>query len=211
MRARGVSVVASTLRAVSVLVVLRWIAPGLFLICVAVVAAVGIVSWGRTAPIRRGRGPPRRRPLPVAQASRTSRASFVPGLAGTAALAWSETAQFGPPALQIVLALGGALVAVSGFTARVASLDVAGGGLTVRYTARPPFKVSWSDLRELRPPRWPLGGWRLIGEARSRTLMPSDLLGQEGVLDAMIDRAGLRFGEGAWIRVCKPAQVSRTA
>jgi hypothetical protein len=102
-------------------------------------------------------------------------------------------------------------VAFSGFTARVGSLDVAGGGLTVRYAARRPFEVSWSDLRELRPPRWPLGGWRLIGEAGSRTLMPSDLLGQEWVLHAIIDRAGLRFGEGAWIRACGQAQVSRTA
>ena len=102
-------------------------------------------------------------------------------------------------------------MAASGFAARVGSLEVAGGGLTVRYAARRPFEVSWSDLRELRPPRWPLGGWRLIGEAGSRTLMPSDLLGHEWVLDAIIDRAGLQFGEGAWIRACRQTPVSPTA
>jgi hypothetical protein len=41
--------------------------------------------------------------------------------------------------------------------------------------------------------------------------MPSDLLGHEWVLDAIIDRAGLRFGEGAWIKAWRQAQVSRTA
>jgi hypothetical protein len=128
-----------------------------------------------------------------------------------AALAWSGAA-FGPRTTHVVLALGGVLVAVSGFTARVTSVEVAGSGLTARYAARRPFELSWSDLRALQPPRWPLGGWRLIGDKEHRTLMPSDLLGHEWVLAAVIDRAGLRFARREWGRESSADRdVSRTA
>jgi hypothetical protein len=124
----------------------------------------------------------------------------VPGTAGVAALAWSGAAGFGPRGIHVVLALGGALVAVSGFAARVISVEVAGCGLTVRYAARRPFERSWSDLHTLRPPRWPLGGWRVVGDSGSRTLMPSDLLGAESLLDAIVHGASLRFSGREWRR-----------
>ncbi len=127
-----------------------------------------------------------------------------------AAAAWGG-AGVGLRAAQILLAGGGVLVTVSGFMARVVSVEAAPAGVVIRYSRRRPFELPWGDLRMLRPPRWPLGGWRLMGDAGSRTLMPSDLLGQEWVLDAIIDRAGLRFGEGAWIRACRQTPVSRTA
>ena len=112
---------------------------------------------------------------------------------------------------QILLAGGGLLVAASGLTARVVSVEVAPAGLAIRYSLRRPFELPWRDLRVVRPPRWPLGGWRLTGHEGGRTLMPSDLLGHEWVLVTVVDRAGLRFGEGAWTRECPQPPVSRPA
>ena len=127
-----------------------------------------------------------------------------------AAAAWGG-AGLGLGHAQILLAGGGLLVAVSGLMARVVSVEVAPAGLAIRYSRRRPFELSWRDLRMVQPPRWPLGGWRLTGHEGGRTLMPSDLLGHEWVLATVVDRAGLRFGEGAWKRESRQISVSRTA
>ena len=106
---------------------------------------------------------------------------------------------------------GGLLVAVSGVVGRVTAVEATSDGMVVRHSRRRPFKLAWSDVRELRQPRWPLGGWRVIGRSGSRTLMPSDLLGAEWMLDAIIDRAGLRFA-GRELREARgDREVSRTA
>lgn len=200
------SVAASTLRAMSVFVILRWIAPVLFFMCVGVVVAVGAVTWRRTAPLRKGRGPPGHRPRLIAETSRTSRATLVPGVAGGAAAAWATAS--GPPLGRGTLAVGGILVAVSGVIARVTAVEVTPTGLVVRYAARRPFELPWGACRVLRPPRWPLGGWRVMGPAGNRALMPSDLLGSERMLDGIIGGAGLRFAGREWRR---PTEADREA
>lgn len=98
----------------------------------------------------------------------------------------------------VVLVTVGAVVAVSGLTARVVAFEVEDAGLVVRYAARPSFELLWSDCVELRPPRTPLGGWRVIGVDRSRTLMPSDVLGNAWVLEAVVVRSGLLFRDRSW-------------
>ena len=115
----------------------------------------------------------------------------------------------GPPATRFVMAAGGLLVAVSGFAGRVGTVEVNADALWVRHAARRPFALSWSEVRMLRAPRWPLGGWCVIGARGRRTLMPSDLLGHEWVLGAVIDRAGLRFVGGEWTRARREIPVSR--
>jgi hypothetical protein len=127
-----------------------------------------------------------------------------------AAAAWCG-AGLGVGPARILLAGGGLLVAVSGLTARVVSVELAPAGLAIRYSRRRTFELPWRDLRMVRPPRWPLGGWRLTGHVGGRTLMPSDLLGHEWVLVSVVDRAGLRFREGAWTRECGQPPVSRPA
>ena len=192
------SVPASNLRRMGPAIVLRGVVPALFLACVGALVGVGVVSWRRLTPLRKGRDRPTAPPLLIAGGSRTSLATVVPGVAGMAAAAWGGVG-LGLRVAHILLAGGGLLVAVSGLMARVVWVEVAPAGVVIRYSRRRPFVLSWRDLRGLRPPRWPLGGWRLIGDSGSRTLMPSDLLGHEWVLAAVIDRAGLRFDEGAWI------------
>jgi hypothetical protein len=92
----------------------------------------------------------------------------------------------------------GMFIAVSGFAARVVALASTVEGLVIRYAARRPFLVPWSGCVELRPPRTPLGGWRLSTRRGSRTLMPTDVLGQERVLDALIMGSGLVFQGRSW-------------
>jgi hypothetical protein len=52
----------------------------------------------------------------------------------------------------------------------------------------------------LHVPRTPLGGWRVRAIDGSASLMPSDVLGREEALEAVVVRAGLvRSGRG-WVR-----------
>jgi len=92
----------------------------------------------------------------------------------------------------------GAFVAVTGFAARVVALESTGRGLVIRYAARRSFFVPWSGCVELRPPRTPLGGWRVSARGGSRTLMPTDVLGHERMLAALVTGSELVFQGGAW-------------
>jgi hypothetical protein len=92
----------------------------------------------------------------------------------------------------------GAFIAVSGFAARVVALESTGRGLVIRYAARRPFVVPWSGCVELRPPRTPLGGWRVSAVGGSRTLMPTDVLGHERILEDLIVGSGLVFRGHSW-------------
>lgn len=170
-------------------------------------AAVGMVSWRRTAPLRRALAHPARNPThrdrpvegrgpvpPGPGRHGTSPSTFLAAAAGGAiglgglVLALSER---GPPRLGLAIAALGAGVVGGGLTARVTALEVGRTALVVRYALRRPFVLSWVSCTAVRPPRWPLGGWRLLGPAGSRTLMPSDLLGLEGVLTTLVERTDL--------------------
>jgi hypothetical protein len=52
----------------------------------------------------------------------------------------------------------------------------------------------------LRPPSGPLAPWRIEAGDVAASLMPSDLVGHEAVLAAVVRRAGLAFERGAWRR-----------
>jgi hypothetical protein len=171
---------------------LQWLAAGAFFGGVAAVASVGLVSWRRTTPLRRARDPPHG-PVVLVGTVRTSLLTLLPGGAGLAALGWSTAGDGLAPPTRLLLGVGGALVAVSGFLARVVSIDVAPDGLIIRYSCRPPSEFLWRDCHRLQAPRWPLGGWRLHGPGFGRTLMPSDLWGHEWVLVAAVVGARLEF------------------
>lgn len=99
-----------------------------------------------------------------------------------------------------VLAIWGGAVAISGVRSRVTGLSADREGFVVRYAARRPVVFPWGDWLVLRPPRWPLGGWVLVGRTARRTLMPSDVLGQEQALESIVAFAGLRHDGRAWVR-----------
>jgi hypothetical protein len=189
---------------------LRWLGPGVFGSLMVAVVGMGAASWWRTAGFRIGRVPIARSPPLLDAPVRTSRATLIPGWAGVAALAWGG-AGYGSPGTRLVLVLGGLLVAVSGFAARVVALEIGRDRLIIHYSRRPAFCLSWAEIRMLGAPRWPMGGWRVLGERRRRTLMPSDLLGREWALSAVVQRAGLRFIEGVWRRTSDEPAVSRGA
>jgi hypothetical protein len=165
--------------------------------CLAALWLVSLVGWVRTRRLRRGHLPAARdRPVPAA----TSPATLLPGATGLFLAVAGVTRLADEWGLwPMILAVAGLGVAIPGFVARVERLEVRPDALVIRYRARPAFAVPWDTCRSVIPPRWPLGGWRVAGE-RSRILMPSDLLGQEQVLDAVIARAGLRYRSGAWTR-----------
>ena len=58
--------------------------------------------------------------------------------------------------------------------------------------------MDWSRLG------WPVGGWRL---AAGPMLMPSDLWGQEGVLEVIVARAGLRSAGREWVAATRTRTV----
>lgn len=164
---------------------------------------VSIAGWVRTGGLRRGMcgsGLIREHHPLLARVS-TSHATFLPGMAGglIVMIAGLQTAAY-TSVPSIALGVVGAGITWMGFAARVASLEFGPSGMAVRYAARSPFTLAWDDVTTLAPPRWPLGGWRLVGSKGSRVLMGSDLFGHEGLLATVIDAAGLRFENGAWRR-----------
>lgn len=177
--------------------------------CWTALAMIGATSWARTTPLRRGRSPPDRIPL---SGGRTSRATCLPGAAGLCLAGAALGAAWGHLASPIALsALGGvgAFVVATGFRSRVRAVEANPDGLVLRYSARAPFAARWCDVTRLSPPRVPWGGWRIHttlspeGDPRhvGRTLMPSDLLGRESFLSAVIQRSALRFDHRAgWRR-----------
>jgi hypothetical protein len=100
------------------------------------------------------------------------------------------------------LAVGGAgcLIAVSGFRSRVRALGVRGPDLVVLRAGRPPFVLAMEAVTTLQPPRMPLGGWTVRAGARRITLMPSDLWGNEDVLDVLAGAIRFDPGRQRWVR-----------
>jgi hypothetical protein len=200
-----VSVVADTVRRV----VLDLLAAAFLAACVALVAT-DLASWGRTAPLRRGRESP---PAPWRHGSvRSSPATLLAAVAGALALAWGTAAAVAGHMGAIAVLPCGAFVGASGLRSRVTGLEVLGAGLRVRYAAKPEFFVSWGSLRGLHPPGTPLGAWRIDALIGAASLMPSDLLGNEGFLRAVICLGALSFDGRAWVRekAPRPAAMSVT-
>jgi hypothetical protein len=156
----------------------------------AALVAVGLVSWRRTREVRRG-GETSRSP-PETISARTSRLTWLAAGAGLASTAWGATIVVTGATPGLGLLAGGALVTLTGLLARVTHIHADGQGMTIRYARREPFDLAWQDLVALTPPRTPLGGWRFQGRTATRTLMPSDLWGTEGLLPFAVHRAGLR-------------------
>ena len=161
----------------------------------------GLISWRRTRPIRAGLAATE---LALPIAARTSRSTFLAASAGaTVALAGAVRVARGPPfPVALTLAAFGIGVAAAGVWARVSEIDVEESGLAVLYAGKRAFRMPWAECRALRPPRWPLGGWRLEAEGGTRVLMPSDLLGNEDLLDLVVLSVGLSFDGRAWRRAC---------
>lgn len=166
---------------------------------------VGASSFRRTRGLRLGReaavdgASPRRVPPPPGPVRlASSPTTFLAAGAGLSALATSALAGGTAPAVRAGLAIAGGVALVEGLRGRVTGLTRRRASLLVRYAGRRPFPIRVRDLVEVRPPRWPLGGWRVRTSAGARTLMPSDLLGHEVVLGALIAAAALRFDRGAW-------------
>jgi hypothetical protein len=164
--------------------------------------AVDAVSWRRTRPFRSGCPSatlPLAKPRLQPRWRRASRTTFLAGAAGALACAYGITApRIG--AVPLVLVPCGGFVATTGLAARVRAVGAGRDGLIVRYAARPSFLLPWTECQELRPPGWLLDGWRVAGTCRSRSLMPSDLLGNEWVLATVIASAGLSFTGSSWVR-----------
>ena len=190
--------------------VLRTLGPAGFVGCVTALLLVDLAGWRRSGPLRRGGEPRSAHGSTLQRAGRTSSATLLPAGAGLSALAWSAVGP-APPVLRFLLAAGGLVVAVSGVASRVVALEVSPGVLTVRYAVGSPVALPWTEVTSLRPPRWPLGAWRVIGSPRGCSLMASDLLRAAWALDAVVHGAGLRFAAGAWRRPGEAATVSRTA
>jgi hypothetical protein len=166
----------------------------------AVLAALwptGLISWRRTRALRGGRSA---RPAVPPAAARSSPTTWLAGAAGVAVTGWGALSLPDAPFAGVVAIAAGALVAASGIRSRVSRLEVRDDALVVHRAFRTPITLGWTRLRELRGPWTPIGGWRLRGGTRRVTLMPSDLLGNEAALDAVIERAGLRFDGRRWTR-----------
>jgi hypothetical protein len=108
------------------------------------------------------------------------------------------------PLARLALGTAGVLVAWTGFASRVVGLEVRPDGLVVHHRLVRPFHLRWTDVRRVVAPVTFVGGWRLVGRTGSRTLMPSDLLGHEFVLDLVVVRGGLTRSGRSWAR---PAPV----
>jgi hypothetical protein len=172
-----------------------------FFLLVGVLVVVALVSWYRTAQLRHGAVTKARDPPDCASCS-TSPATFLAATAGVAALAWGAVLAWGGQrTVGLLLAGVGSFVASAGAVARVAGFRLSTEGFAVLYARRPPFAACWDEIGALRPPRVPLGGWRVTDVRGGRsTLMPSDLLGHESILDLIVVRASLRFDGLAWSR-----------
>ena len=174
---------------------------------------VGVASWRRTGSVRRGIFPGEGRDgSPSRAGAATSAATYLPALTGLdlSILGVAGGSSAHRIVLFLVVLATGAAVGFLGIVGRVAAIRVGPRGLCVTYAFRPRFELSWIDCRRLAPPRTPLGGWRVGGTTGSRTLMPSDLLGREGVLAQIIRRSGLRFDGRRWVRSAPTPQAQRT-
>jgi hypothetical protein len=88
----------------------------------------------------------------------------------------------------------------SGIAARVTGFAAGPRGLLVQRALLPDRLAGWSLVRRLTPPRTPLGAWRIATAHETISLMPSDVLGAEALLAALVVRAGLSFDGRRWLR-----------
>jgi hypothetical protein len=137
---------------------------------------------------------------------RSSRTTFLASAAGViVAVAGGLSVARGPPnPIALLVSALGVWIVVAGLWSRVTGFEALDSGLVVRYGRQRPFHVTWAECRSLRAPRWPMGGWRLEGERTRCTLMPSDVLGNEWMLDLLVRSAELSFDGSRWIRDPRP-------
>jgi hypothetical protein len=162
---------------------------------VSALVAVDLVSWRRTLSLRSGRSGAIVTSSPGSL--RSSRTTFLAAASGACVAAAGLAAGRRTPSL-LALVAAGTWIAAAGLWARVAELEVDEAGITVRYSRRQAYRLSWKDCRGLAPPRWPLGGWCLRAHGRGRTLMPSDVLGNEDVLRRLVQASRLSFDGREW-------------
>jgi hypothetical protein len=173
-----------------------WISGVAFFALSAALVAVGLVSWRRTRGTRRD-GDTSRAP-PDSPTTRTSRLTWLAAGAGVAATAWGAAIVVTSAVPGLGLLAGGAFVTLTGLQTRVTHIHADAMGMTIRYARSEPFHLAWRDFVSLRPPRTPFGGWRFEGRTRTRTLMPSDLWGKEGLLPLAVHTGGLRLDGRRW-------------
>jgi hypothetical protein len=169
----------------------------------ALMTALGIVgwaSWRRTTRLRKGTSPDQ--PASKPDIVRSSRTTFLAAATGASvAIAGGLSVARNPPnPIALVVSALGVWILAGGLWSRVAGFETFGSGLVLHYGRRHSFRVIWAECRSLRPPRWPMGGWRLATEGGSQTLMPSDVLGNEWMLEHVVRSAGLSFYGRKWIR-----------
>jgi len=155
-----------------------------------------VACWRRLAPLRSGSACG---PWPPPQAG-SSRTTWLAAVAGAAVISVAATEGARPAWLRGALAAWGAFVLVAGIAGRVTAVVVSDDGVVVRRVFLPDRTIGSNEVRRIVPPRWPLGAWRIEGEMRACSLMPSDLRGAEAALAALVVNAGLRFRDGAWVR-----------
>lgn len=163
--------------------------------------AVGLASWRRTRALRTGSVP---LVVPVralgGRSSPTTHLAAMGGLFVTALAARRILAGAKPVGPWVALAAIGCFVLYSAVRSRVRSIAASADGITIRYARGRSTTMAWSDCRGLRPPRTPMGGWRLARPSGVVTLMPSDLLGLEAVLASVVVLGGLAHESGRWSR-----------
>lgn len=171
-----------------------------FFLLVAGLLAVDLVSWKRTASIRRSTIP-HWADTPKAGSFRTSRTTLFAALAGVAAAAWGVAAAERGGIGSLVLVACGTFISVAGLVARVTEVRVGDDAFVVLFAGRSPFHARWAEILRLNPPGTPVGGWRLFAAGgKGTTLMPSDLFGHEEFLALIVDRSDLWFDGRGWVR-----------
>jgi hypothetical protein len=181
-----------------------WAALALVATCFTILLIVGLSCWRRTGSLRHGGTTPHApRPEAATRGGRTSSVTYVPAVAGVAIVAVGSLAAAPMPRalLPLGLATAGVIIALSGLSGRVTAIDLQHDDLVVHYTGRPSFRVPWREFASIRPPRWPLGGWKIRrADGAARVLMPSDLLGFEPLMALAVARSNLVFGGRGWAR-----------
>ena len=159
--------------------------------------ATGRICWRRSAALRLGTFIPGMGERPWR--TRTSPTTWLAAAAGACGAGLAATSDWAAP-IRIAGLVAAGFVMVSGLTARVTGFDEEPGGVVVRRAALPYRAARAARVREVIPPRWPLGAWRVVGDGPPISLMPSDLLGSEPALARLVDDAGLRFDGRRWRR-----------
>ena len=158
---------------------------------------VDAVSWRRTAPLRRGEVAP---PDAGVGTRRASASTWLAAAAAAAAAAAIVVAPVEWTLVRVAALLSTCLIAFGGVAERVVAVEWSDFGLIVHRAAVRDQRAPWAGVRELRPPRFPLGRWQIRLEDSAISLMPSDLLGGEGMLTETVRRSGLTFRRGRWKR-----------